>query len=541
MTLLRSFADQCGPVVARLLVEEKLRQNEERLRLALAAARIGSWEIILEDAKLIASEQAEKIYGHAPGSMGGDPQRLTEKVPAADADSVRLQFAELLAARVQSIVCIHRWLAPDGTEQWLEIKGQLHHDGESGKTRALGITADITERHRAENEQDRLAAQLRHAQKMDALGRLAGGIAHDFNNILTGIMGYNEIALLDLPPDHIVAASLREVSQGTLRAKQLVAQILTFSSQREQQRARLALWPVVTEALKLLRSSLPANIEIRSENLAKGNDYILGDPVQMHQIVMNLGTNAAYAMRERGGVLTVRAEALNFSTPWRGADRELPPGNYLRLTVADSGSGMTPEVLERIFEPFFSTKPPTEGTGLGLSVVHGILKSHEADIQVQSAPGQGTVFQITFPAVASADTLLPAASATPNGDGQHILIVDDEDRIVRLAIRVLQRQGYRITSFGHPQAALTAFEKSPRDFDVLLTDLTMPVMNGVELAGKIHALRPELPIILSSGFAGHSSREDLAAVGIKHLLEKPYNVAELARVIALALKTNEGK
>ncbi len=536
LTLLRSCADQCGPVIARLLVEDRLRQNEERLRLAMDAARIGSWEIILDGARLIASGQAEKIYGFAPGTMGSDVRQFMEKIPIAEVDAVRAQFTELLAARVETIGCIHRWQLPDGAEKWLEVKGHLHRDAETGKVRALGITADISERHRAELEKIRLETQLRQAQKMDALGRLAGGIAHDFNNILTGIIGYNQLAMMDLPPDHSAASSLREIGLGADRAKQLVAQILTFSSQREQSRANLPLWPVVAEALKLLRSSLPANIEIRSHPLTTGDDFISGDPTQIHQVIMNLGTNSAYAMRPHGGVLEVREEALSFSAPWSDGQRPMPAGNYLRLTVADNGVGMTPEILERIFEPFYSTKPPTEGTGLGLAVVHGILRNHDAAIHVSSELGKGTVFQITFPAVRPATPPPATTAAAPRGNGQHILMVDDEEHITRLAVRYLTRQGYRITSFNGPQAALAAFEAKPKHFDLLLTDLTMPVMSGLELAGKIHARRPELPIILSSGFAGQSDRAGWDAVGIRHLLEKPYNVEGLAEIIARALQ-----
>ncbi len=537
LKLLRSFADQCGPVVARLLVEDKLRQNEERLRLAMDAARIGSWEIRLADTRLVASEQAEKIYGYPPGTMHGDIRCLTEKIPPAEADAMRRQFVRLLATEVPAIECVHRWLAPDGTEKWLEVKGQIRHGDVPGQSRALGITADITERRQAELEKERLESQLRQAQKLDALGRLAGGIAHDFNNILTSIMGFNEMALLDLPPGHAVTANLREVAQGTLRAKQLVSQILAFSSRREQPRANVELWPIVKEAINLLRSSLPANIEIRSESAAEGKDFILAEPSQIHQVIMNLGTNAAHALRDHGGVLDIRAEALEFSAPWQSGVRRLPAGKYVRLTVADTGIGMTPEVLERIFEPFFSTKVATEGTGLGLSVVHGILKNHDAEISVTSEPGKGTVFEITFPAVAAvAKPENTVAPAPRNADGKHILLVDDEERIVRLATRILQRQGHRVTSFTSPDAALAAFQKSPDEFHTLLTDLTMPGMNGLELAKQIHALRPALPVVLCSGYANLASRENFEAAGIRFLVEKPYNVEELAQMVARALK-----
>ena len=533
LTLFRSLADQCGPVVSRLLVEEQLRQNEERLRLATESAHIGSWEIMLPDSRLIATEQAEKIYGFALGKMSGDPRRLVENIPLPDRATVSAQLEAILSGKNCVIECIHPIRLADGTERWLEIKGRIHGSGPDA--RAIGITADITARRQAELEKERLEKQLRQSNKLDALGRLAGGIAHDFNNILTSIMGYNDLSASDLPPNHSVQAYLKEVSRGAVRAKQLVAQILTFSSRREQQHVPLLLWPVVSEALNLLRSSLPAHIEIRSHNDAGIHSSILGDTAQIHQIIMNLGTNAGHAMRDIGGVLDVRLEALHQDQPWRMDGHDLAAGNYFRLTVADNGTGMPPEIQERIFEPFFSTKNPTEGTGLGLSVVHGILKNHRAEVRVRSELGKGTTFEIIFPAAGPAITTEASATAAPRGDGQHIMLVDDEEHILRLAARVLQRQGYRVTSFDRPQAAWEAFQSSPAQFDLLLTDLTMPGMNGVELTRKIRNIRASLPVILSTGFAALAGGKNVTDELIQFRLDKPYEPRQLVTIVAQAL------
>ena len=537
LKLLRSFGNQCGPVIARLFAEEKLRQNEERLRLAMEAAKIGSWEVTLPTRELIATAQAEAIYGYPAGTMSGDLARLTERIPENEAAMVLEQFNWLFTGDAEDIECIHRLRWPDGTEKWLEIKGRLYRSADGEDSRAIGITADITERRQAELAKEQLENHLRQTHKLDALGTLAGGIAHDFNNILTGIIGYNDFARAELPPQHPALANLAEVSRGAARAKELVAQILTFGQRREQQRAPIALWPIVSEAMKLLRSSLPANITIHSQSAnAETLGGIFGDATQIHQVIMNLGTNAAYAMRETGGTLTVREDLLEFAQATTVGDRSYGAGRYLQLTITDTGTGMPPDVKERIFEPFFSTKAPGEGTGLGLSVVHGILKSHEAEIQVTSELGQGTTFQITFPAVLAAKTATDQTALPPmTGSGQHILVIDDEERIVWLATRILQRHGYRVTSFQDPLTAVEAFREAPASFDLILTDLTMPTMSGVALAREIRKLRLDIPIILSTGFAGQSNRQEFNSVGIHTLLDKPYDVEALAQTVGAAL------
>ena len=344
------------------------------------------------------------------------------------------------------------------------------------------------------------------------------------------------LPISELTANHPALTSLREVSRGAARAKELVAQILTFGQRREQQRTNTALWPIVSEALKLLRSSLPANIIIHSQPASGVQSVgIFADATQIHQVVMNLGTNAGYAMRGQGGTLTVLEDLIEFSEATMVGDRLLATGKYLQLTIADTGTGMNEEVRERIFEPFFSTKAPGEGTGLGLSVVHGILKSHDAEISVTSEIGKGTTFQITFPVVAITTQSPVMAGVLALGQGQHILVVDDEERIARLATRILQRQGYRVTSFNNPQEAAEAFRQAPASFDLVLTDLTMPNMSGVALAREVRQLRKDLPIVLSTGFAGQSNREEFDSVGIGYLLDKPYNVEELTQTIAKAL------
>ena len=370
---------------------------------------------------------------------------------------------------------------------------------------------------------------------MEAIGTLAGGIAHDFNNILTGILGNAEMARLELAEGHPARQFLAESLAAAERARNLVAQILTFSRRREQQRAVLALAPVVEEALRLLRASLPATIEL-CVSLREDVPAVLADPTQVHQVLMNLGANAAHALRARGGRIEIFQNLVELPAEQSAAGVRLPAGRYVRLAVRDNGHGMDAATRERIFEPFFTTKPPGHGTGLGLAVVHGIMESHDGAITVDSAPDEGAIFHLYFPAIEAE----PAANATdeliaPRGRGQRILVVDDEPVVARLATRILERLGYRATAFLDPVEAVAAFRADPDAFDLVLTDLTMPHLTGVEVASDLLRLRPTLPIILSTGFSGRLNEADARRFGIRAMLGKPYTVQSLAEAVQRVL------
>jgi signal transduction histidine kinase/DNA-binding response OmpR family regulator len=405
--------------------------------------------------------------------------------------------------------------------------------------RLLGILASALSaeenRQHAELLRARLESQLRQAQKMEAVGTLAGGIAHDFNNILTGILGNTEIARFDLPPNHPTQEALNELLRAAHRAKDLVAQILTFSRQREQQRTVVRLWPVVREALKLIRASLPATIEIQTQGGANC-PAVLADPTQIHQVVMNLCTNAAQAMADKGGRLEVKLDTVMVDAEMAGANAQLRPGRYVCLSVRDTGHGMDSATLERIFEPFFTTKAPGQGTGLGLSVVHGILQNHDGAISVQSEPGAGTVFHLYFPALESAVTEPPmVAPAFPTGNGQRILFVDDEPAVVHLSSNMLQRAGYRVTGSTSPKEALGLFRSDPDNFDLVITDLTMPGLTGTALSAELLRLRPQVPIILITGFASGIDDRKARDLGIRALMQKPFSMQEMAEKVRSVL------
>jgi PAS domain S-box-containing protein len=392
----------------------------------------------------------------------------------------------------------------------------------------IGIVRDITLRKRLES-------QLRQLQKMEAIGTLVGGIAHDFNNILAAILGYAELALSKVSQRSPARRYLQEVLKAARRAKDLVQQILAFSRHTEVERRPVQLLPLVREALSLLRASLPSTIEMR-HFLDPGVGSVLADPTQMHQILMNLGANAEYAMRQTGGILDIRLEAVELDTVAAAAHPKLKPGSYVRLTVRDTGHGMPPEVMERIFEPFFTTKGVGEGTGMGLAVVHGIVTSYEGAITVDSAPGQGTTFTIYLPRLQEGVAEgLAAPEPIPRGQGC-ILFVDDEADLVRLGREMLEPLGYQVVTQTSSHEALETFRAAPQQFDLVITDQTMPKMTGAMLAQELRRIRPDVPIILCTGFSHSIDAEKAKELGIDAFLTKPIEVYEWAVAIRRLLE-----
>ena len=397
-------------------------------------------------------------------------------------------------------------------------------------THFVAIKQDVTERHQLEN-------QLRQAQKMEAIGTLAGGIAHDFNNILAAIYGYSYLLQSETENNPGAQEAIEEILKAANRAKDLVQQILTFSRQREQKREVIRLGPVVKEATKFLRASLPAEIQIELK-LAADAPAVLADPTQIYQVTMNLATNALHAMENRPGCLTVSLEARVPDAALICAHPELLPKEYVRLSVADTGQGMDAPTLARIFDPFFTTKPVGKGTGLGLAVVHGIVQSHEGVITVESQPGRGTTFSLYFPAQMSGPELDDrAAKNISHGHGQKILLVDDEPALTTIFQRLLVRLAYQVTVCNNARESLDLCRQNPAAFDLVITDLTMPELNGLEVARHIHAFSPRLPIILITGHAPNLTPENLRAAGICGVIEKPVTLAALAEVVQRTLQT----
>jgi len=391
------------------------------------------------------------------------------------------------------------------------------------------IVEDISERKKLE-------VQLLQAQKMEAIGTLAGGIAHDFNNILAAIMGYTELANLDVPEGSNARYKLNEVLKASHRAKDLVRQILAFSHQGRQERKPVEMSPLIKEILRLLRASLPSIIEIR-QHIDTDTDIIETDPTQIHQVLMNLCTNAAHAMRENGGVLEVSLKKVDMDGFAVAQHPDFQPGSYLRLSVSDTGHGMTREVLKRIFDPYFTTKEVGEGTGLGLAVVHGIVKSHEGAITVYSEPGKGSTFQVYFPRIDRAKGVeaTQRAEPFPMGKQECILFVDDEQPLADMGKQMLEHLGYRVAVRMSSIEALKLFQAQPKRFDLVITDMTMPNMTGDKLSRELMGIRPDIPIILCTGFSERITAEKVQELGIREFAMKPLLMSDLAKTIRRVL------
>ena len=414
------------------------------------------------------------------------------------------------------------------------------------------LEKEITERKLAEKERRKMCVQLQQAQKMEAIGTLAGGIAHDFNNVLTAVIGYTEMALDDVTKGPLLQNDLQEVLKAGIRAKDLVNQILTFSRQTEQELMPVKLKLVAKEAIKLLRASLPTTIEIRQD--IQNESWVLADPTQIHQILMNLCTNAGHAMQEKGGILEVSLRNVDLKTDqnrskieipksmaqsapgWAGqAEIGLAPGSYLRLTVSDTGHGMDRSTIQRIFDPYFTTKDKGEGTGLGLSVVHGIVKDHGGTVTVYSEPGRGAAFHVYLPVIERESELDVAAEKILPTGTERILFIDDEPSLVNLGTQMLEGLGYKVVTRTSSLEALELFKEQYDKFDLVFTDMTMPNMTGEELAKEVLKVRPDIPVILCTGFSSRITEEKAKAFGIRAFVMKPLLKLDMAKTIRRVL------
>jgi len=404
---------------------------------------------------------------------------------------------------------------------------------ESDEGKFLGIVEcfmDITQLNSARKEKEKLEVQLQQAQKMESIGTLAGGIAHDFNNILFPMMGYTEMMLDDLPADSPHRKNTIAILQGTKRARDLIKQILAFSRQAGHELKPLKVQLIIREVLELIRSSLPSTIEIK-QNVSNKCGLVMADFTQIHQITMNLMTNAFHAMEDEGGEMEVTLKEVELGLDDL-TDQSMTPGAYVCLTVADTGPGMDQSVIDRIFEPYFTTKEQDKGTGLGLAVVHGIVKSYEGDIKVYSEFGEGTAFHVYLPVIKTQVETEETEAVTSFQKGtEQILLVDDEEPIVRMESEMLERLGYQVTARTSSVEALEAFRDSPARFDLVITDMTMPNMTGVQLSQKLLEIRPDIPIIICTGFSTKIDNEKATAAGIRGYVMKPVVMSELAKKI----------
>jgi len=410
----------------------------------------------------------------------------------------------------------------------------IHLDGE---LHIFSITRDITARKKAEEEKTKLEAQLRQVYKMEAIGTMAGGIAHDFNNILTIILGNADLARYVMKEEGPARQYIDKILEASGRAREMVRQILAFSRQAEQNFVPVKPHIVFIETLKLLRSTIPSSIDIK-QDIDTQCPSINADPTQLNQVLINLCANAVHAMDEKG-TLKVSLQEIKLGQRGTRHKANMKPGPYALLTVADTGKGISSEVIERIFDPFFTTKEVGEGTGMGLSVVHGIVENHGGMIAVKSTPGKGTTFSIYFPIVQETPVTLKDTGTLPYKGDEHILFVDDEEALVELAATMLQMYGYKVTCKTSSKEALAAFKAAPASFDLVITDQTMPDISGSDLSKELLNLRPDIPIILCTGYSSKISAEMAKKLGIADYFLKPFDTAKLLSSVRKVLNSRK--
>lgn len=509
-------------IAERQRAEEKLRQSEERFRELAETIQEVFWITDADKRQVLyVSPAYERVWGRTCASLYAAPRSWQEAIHPEDRS--RVAAARHLQARGDYDET-YRILRPDGSVRWVRDRAFPVFGAHGEVRRIVGTAEDVTKRRQLEE-------QIRQAQKMEAIGHLAGGVAHDFNNILAAIVGNVQLALSDTAEDHPARASLEEVFRACTRARMLVQQILTFSSQQPRARRVIALGPVVEETVSFLRATMPAAVEV-ALTLDPDAPPVLADPTQVHQVVANLCTNAWQALDDQPGRIEVSLRPVVVDAAAASHLAGLRPGPATCLTVSDTGAGMEAATLERMFEPFFTTKELGKGTGMGLAVVHGIVQGHDAAIAVRSQPGRGTTFEVYFPAAPAAVPAAPPPTAVaPQGDGQHILYIDDEEPLVQLATRMLERLGYRISAFTSTDEAVRAFREDPHRFDLVIADLNMPGASGLHVAAELLALRPDLPIALCSGHVTEDLKQRAREAGLREVLYKPNTMQELGDAI----------
>jgi PAS domain S-box-containing protein len=517
--------------------ERALRESEERYALAMEGANEGHWDWDLRSDRLFLSPKMKLLGGQPVDREIGSRTAWMAQIVIHPDDSPRFEAA--LKNHFEGLTphyeCEYRVRQADGDWRWLLARGRCLVDPQGKPYRFVGSAIDVTAQKQAQIVKEQLEAQLRQSQKMEAIGTLAGGIAHDFNNILGAILGYGELALQHCAADTELRRYLDNVMHATERAKLLVERILGFSRSGLGDRVPVNVESVVTETLELLQASLPTSIRLQSR-IDAANAAVIGDATYLHQVAMNLCTNAVQAM-ESGGLLSVVLDRAEVSEPRTLSRGSIARGSYVRLMVSDTGTGIPPAVLDRMFDPFFTTKEVGEGTGLGLSLVHGIVADLGGAIDVTTTAGVGTRFEIWLPVTGQAAIPLVEASGTlPRGHGETVMIVDDERPLVDLAEEIIADLGYEPVGFASSSAALAAFRAAPERFDLVLTDESMPELIGTELAQAIRRLRPNIPIILMTGYGGTQLANRAAEIGLSDVLRKPLHRRELADSLARVLE-----
>ena len=508
-------------VTDRKLAEEALRQSEQKFHLLFDNAPVGYQSLDENGCFLDVNQAWLDILGY----------ERHEVIGKWFGDFLPLELVEVFKERFKKNIQRHDLipnvefplLKKDGSIAMVDYMARIGRDEEGHFIRTHCAFMDITESRKLEE-------QLRQSQKMEAVGTLAGGIAHDFNNILAVILGNTELAAFDIPDSNPAAMSLKAIRQASLRAKDMVQQLLAFSRKSDEKSRPFNMTPIIKESMKMLRSAVPTSVAFK-QHLSGDLCNVQGDATQIHQIVMNLVTNAAHAMSEEGGLLEVNLENITLQEEKSCFDWVLSPGKYVRLKVRDTGEGIAPAIIERIFEPYYTTKEVGKGTGMGLSVVHGIVKRHGGGIRVESEVEKGTIFEIYFPALEKTAVEEKEPEGEIKGGPERILFVDDEESLVSLNQQRLERLGYNVKSTTKPMEALEWFRTDPDQFDVIITDMTMPQMTGDRLAAEVLKIRPHLSVIICTGYSERMSAKKAETLGVSKYIEKPIGLRNLASSI----------
>lgn len=521
------FIGTHSDITARKNAEEALRI----IQFSYDTAAIGIYRVG-SDAKILnVNEKAAQMLGYTKEKL--ESMYIFDIDPHSNRQNWGSTWQSLQNKGRDNFETIHR--RKDGIEIPVEITSNLLEY--EGRQFSIAFVQDISERKQAEKEASRMGAALAKAQKMEAIGALAGGIAHDFNNILSGVIGYSELTLSIAEVDSPIHRNIQKIITAGLRARDLVQQILAFSRKDELEVGPMQAGPLVKEVLKLLRSTLPSSIQI-SQKISDKIGNILADPTQFHQIIMNLCMNAAHAMEANGGRLGIELSQVELSSQDIRLHPGLQPGDYLKLSVQDTGTGISKENLEKVFDPYFTTKEKGKGTGLGLATVHGIIKSYGGAIHVYSEQQMGTTFNVYIPTIMEQAKIEKKVVPEFAGGTEQILLVDDEPVLLDVGRLLLETLGYQVSTISDSESALEVVRNSPRSIDLVLTDMTMPYMTGDKLAIEMLKIRPDLPIILCTGYNANISDNIVSKLGVRALVSKPIVKADLARIVREVLDKN---
>jgi len=515
-----------------------LRESEKRFRDVVMNINDWFWETDTRGIFTFSSGKSKALLGYSPGELKGsamlDILHPEQQGDALDAPNTHEQLATHLKTNSSFRQIPQAFRHKDGRGIHLLLSAIPVYDKKGNFIGFRGVATDISEKILADTEKKALEERLAQSQKMEAVGTLAGGIAHDFNNILTAILGYGELAQEEAPPGSNLSMYLREIIQSGTRAKDLVNQILAFSRRAELSAMPLRPAHIIKEALRMLRPSLPVTIEIR-KNVEDTGDCVYANPAQLNQIVINLATNAFHAMEEHGGTLGIILRKVDLAATDLAGEANVRPGPYFLLSVSDSGHGIPPEIRNKIFDPYFTTKRQGKGTGMGLSIVHSAVRDCNGYISCQSEMGQGTTFNVYFPVIKRQAAEAATEDAPIPHGSERILCVDDEKMIVDMLQVLLHNLGYEVRTTTDSGQALEIIRESPDAFDLVITDQTMPKLTGEELSAQLFTIRPDLPIILCTGFSSQITEEKVKKIGVRELVHKPLAKKELALLIRKVL------